>query len=77
MIGKMKAKMILVSIMIAMIAGMVSGGTLWLCEAGVKARSSAETPFFEREKLKKALYILPCAVYNILELKILRKGITQ
>ena len=32
MIGKMKAKMILVSIMIAMIAGMVSGGTLWLCE---------------------------------------------
>ncbi len=32
MIGKMKAKMILVSIMIAMIAGVVSGGTLWLCE---------------------------------------------
>ena len=46
-------------------------------KAGSRRRSSAETPFFEREKLKKALYILPCAVYNILELKILRKGITQ
>ena len=39
MIGKMKAKMILVSIMIAMIAGMVSGGTLWLCE-------NCKTPLF-------------------------------
>lgn len=34
MLEKMKAKMIFMSIMIAVVAGMVTGGTLWMCENG-------------------------------------------
>lgn len=42
MLEKMKAKMLLVSIMIAMISGMVSGITLWLCENCRCLRKKAE-----------------------------------
>lgn len=34
MLEKMKAKMIFMSVMIAVVAGMVTGGMLWMCENG-------------------------------------------
>lgn len=34
MLEKMKSKMIFMSVMIAVVAGMVTGGMLWMCENG-------------------------------------------